>query len=193
MVERGYCIYSISLNILTYFLPLNNYLVTLFHNTICRAQLFCRFLLSASEYLSNMLFSYHLLYFCTALSLIIMLSSHYHHHKSKTFSQLTQCPFTGTLLLLDESGGLGSSRKRSYSQSSDGLDPDLEQGEICSKEDDSTAYTDTLETIKKWQDLEVKNVECFVPRSVFSSRDQVKKSVQQSMVFGSTFGRIVEI
>ena len=45
-----------------------------------------------------MLFSYHLLYFCTALSLIIMLSSHYHHHKSKTFSQLTQCPFTGTLL-----------------------------------------------------------------------------------------------
>ena len=46
-----------------------------------------------------MLFSYHLLYFCTALSLIIMLSSHYHHHKSKTFSQLTQCPFTGTLLL----------------------------------------------------------------------------------------------
>ena len=27
-----------------------------------------------------------------------MLSSHYHHHKSKTFSQLTQCPFTGTLL-----------------------------------------------------------------------------------------------
>ena len=99
MVERGYCIYSISLNILTYFLPLNNYLVTLFHNTICRAQLFCRFLLSASEYLSNMLFSYHLLYFCTGLSLIIMLSSHYHHHKSKTFSQLTQCPFTGTLLL----------------------------------------------------------------------------------------------
>ena len=99
MVERGYCIYSISLNILTYFLPLNNYLVTLFHNTICRAQLFCRFLLSASEYLSNMLFSYHLLYFCTGLFLIIMLSSHYHHHKSKTFSQLTQCPFTGTLLL----------------------------------------------------------------------------------------------
>ena len=28
-----------------------------------------------------------------------MLSSHCHHHKSKTFSQLTQCPFTGTLLL----------------------------------------------------------------------------------------------
>ena len=51
-----------------------------------------------------MLFSYHLLYFCTALSLIIMLSSHYHHHKSKTFSQLTQCPFTGTLLLFDPGG-----------------------------------------------------------------------------------------
>ena len=107
MVERGYCIYSISLNILTYFLHLNNYLVTLFHNTICRAQLFCPFLLSASEYLSNMLFSYHLLYFCTALSLIIMLSSHYHHHKSKTFSQLTQCPFTGTLLLFFFWGGGG--------------------------------------------------------------------------------------
>ena len=85
--------------VLTYFLHLNSYLVTFLHNTICRAQLFCPFLLSASEFLSNMLFNYHLLYFCTALSLIIMLSSHYHLHKSKTLSQLTQCPFTGTLLL----------------------------------------------------------------------------------------------
>ena len=84
---------------LTYFLHLNSYLVTFLHNTICRAQLFCPFLLSASEFLSNMLFNYHLLYFCTALSLIIMLSSHYHLHKSKTLSQLTQCPSTGTLLL----------------------------------------------------------------------------------------------
>ena len=83
--------------VLTYFLHLNSYLVTFLHNTICRAQLFCPFLLSASEFLSNMLFNYHLLYFCTALSLIIMLSSHYHLHKSKTLSQLTQ--FTGTLLL----------------------------------------------------------------------------------------------
>ena len=96
-VERGYCICSIY--VLTYFLHLNNYLVTFFHNTICRAQLFCPFLLSASEFLSNMLFNYHLLYFFTALSLIIMLSSHYHLHKSKTLIQLTQCPFTGTLLL----------------------------------------------------------------------------------------------
>ena len=48
-----------------------------------------------------MLFNYHLLYFCTALSLIIMLSSHYHLHKSKTLTQLTQCPFTGTLLLFN--------------------------------------------------------------------------------------------
>ena len=85
--------------VLTYFLHLNSYLVTFLHNTICRAQLFCPFLLSASEFLSNMLFNYHLMYFCTALSLIIMLSSHYHLHKSKTLSQLTQCPFTGTLLL----------------------------------------------------------------------------------------------
>ena len=85
--------------VLTYFLHLNSYLVTFLHNTICRAQPFCPFLLSASEFLSNMLFNYHLLYFCTALSLIIMLSSHYHLHKSKTLSQLTQCPFTGTLLL----------------------------------------------------------------------------------------------
>ena len=98
-VERGYCICSISLNVLTYFLHLNNYLVTFLHNIICRAQLFCPFLLSALEFLSNMLFNYHLLYFCTALSLIIMLSSHYHLHKSKTLIQLTQCPFTGTLLL----------------------------------------------------------------------------------------------
>ena len=85
--------------VLTYFLHLNNYLVTFLHNTICRAQLFCPFLLSALEFLSNMLFNYHLLYFSTALSLIIMLSYHYHLHKSKTLSQLTQCPFTGTLLL----------------------------------------------------------------------------------------------
>ena len=68
------------------------------HNTIYRAQLFYPFLLSASEFLSNLLFSYHLLYFCTALFLIIILSSN-HLHKSKTLSQLTQCPFTGTLLL----------------------------------------------------------------------------------------------
>ena len=68
------------------------------HNTIYRAQLFYPFLLSASEFLSNLLFSYHLLYFCTALFLIIILSSN-HLHKSKTLSQLTQCPFMGTLLL----------------------------------------------------------------------------------------------
>ena len=92
-VERGYCIY-----VLTYFLHLNNYLVIFLHNTIYRAQLFYPFLLSASEFLSNLLFSYHLLYFCTALFLIIILSSN-HLHKSKTLSQLTQCPFTGTLLL----------------------------------------------------------------------------------------------
>ena len=87
--------------VLTYFLHLNSYLVTFLHNTICSAQLFCPFLLSASEFLLNMLFNYHLLYFCTALSLIIMLSSHYHLHKSKTLSQLTQCPFTGTLHGMD--------------------------------------------------------------------------------------------
>ena len=87
--------------VLTSFLHLNNYLLTFLHKTICREQLFCPFLLSASQFLSNMLFNYHLLYFCTALSLIIMLSSHHHLHKSKTLSQLTQCPFTGTLLLLD--------------------------------------------------------------------------------------------
>ena len=85
--------------VLTYSLHLNSYLVTFLHNTNCRAQLFCPFLLSGSEFLLNMLFNYHLLYFCTALSLIIMLSSHYYLHKSKTLSQLIQCPFTGTLLL----------------------------------------------------------------------------------------------
>ena len=56
--------------VLTYFLHLNSNLVTFLHNTIYRAQLFCPFLLSASEFLSNMLFNYHLMYFCTALSLI---------------------------------------------------------------------------------------------------------------------------
>ena len=87
--------------VLTYFLHLSNCLVTFLHNTICREQLFCPFLLSASEFLSNMLFYYHLLYFCTALSLIIMLSSH-HLHKSKTLGQLTQCTITGTLLLFED-------------------------------------------------------------------------------------------
>ena len=96
--------------VLTYFLHLNSYLVTFLHNTICRAQLFCPFLLSASEFLSNMLFNYHLLYFCTALTLVIMLSSHYHLHKSKTLSQLTQCPFTGTLLLFFNSSLVCSSK-----------------------------------------------------------------------------------
>ena len=86
--------------VLSYSLHLNSYLVTFLHNTICRAQLFCPFLLSGSEFLLNMLFNYHLLYFRTALSLILMLSSHYYLHKSKTLSQLTQCSFTGTLLLL---------------------------------------------------------------------------------------------
>ena len=57
--------------VLTYSLHLNSYLVTFLHNTICRAQLFCPFLLSGSEFLLNMLFNYHLLYFCTALSLLI--------------------------------------------------------------------------------------------------------------------------
>ena len=87
--------------VLTYSLHLNSFLVTFLHNTICRAKLFCPFLLSFSEFLLNMLFNYHLLYFCTALSLIIMLSYHYYLHKSKTLSQLTQCPFTGTLLLFN--------------------------------------------------------------------------------------------
>ena len=83
--------------VLTYSLHLNSYLVTFFikpfagHNFLL---LFIRFTISL-----NMLFNYHLLYFCTALSLIIMLSCHYYLHKSKTLSQLTQCPFTGTLLL----------------------------------------------------------------------------------------------
>ena len=76
--------------VLTYSLHLNSYLVTF---------------LSGSEFLLNMLFNYHLLYFCTALSLIIMLSSHYYLHKSKTLSQLTQCPFTCTLLLFPLGGG----------------------------------------------------------------------------------------
>ena len=83
--------------VLTYSLHLNSYLVTFLHNTIWHLQ--GKTFLSGSEFLLNMLFNYHLLYFCTALSLIIMLSCHYYLHKSKTLSQLTQCPFTGTLLL----------------------------------------------------------------------------------------------
>ena len=103
--------------VLTYSLHLNSYLVTFFHNTICREQLFCPFLLSGSEFLLNMLFNYHLLYFCTALSLIIMLSSHYYLHKSKTVSQLTQCPFTGTLLLFHSCLAFSSEGRQSVSHS----------------------------------------------------------------------------
>ena len=86
---------------LTYFLHLNSYLLLSFIIPFAGHNFFCPFLLSASEFLLNMLFNYHLLYFCTALSLIIMLSTHYYLHKSKTLRQLTQCPFTGTLLLLN--------------------------------------------------------------------------------------------
>ena len=100
--------------VLTYSLHLNSYLVTFLHNTICRAKHFCPFLLSGSEFLLNMLFNYHLLYFCTALSLIIMLSSHYYLHKSKTLSQLTQCPFTGTLLLFTLTQGHGGIEVKTY-------------------------------------------------------------------------------
>ena len=46
----------------------------------------------------------------------------------------------------DESGR--ESRKRSFSQSSEDPDPDLEQGEIRSREEDTPAYSETLETIK---------------------------------------------
>ena len=59
----------------------------------------------------------------------------------------------------EESSGLGASRKRTFSQSTEDQDPDLEQDEIRSRED-SPAYLDTIETIKKWLDLEVKDVEC---------------------------------
>ena len=82
---------------------------------------------------------------------------------------------------IQQETGVGSSRKRTLSQSSEDPDPDVEQGEICTREDDSPGYSETLETIKKWLDLEVKDVECFVAPSVFSGRDQVKKSAQQSM------------
>ena len=81
--------------VLTYSLHLNSYLVTFLHNTICRAQLFCPFLLSGSEFLLNMLFNYHLLYFCTALSLIIMRSSHYYLHKSKNTQSADTVPVHG--------------------------------------------------------------------------------------------------
>ena len=63
------------------------------------------------------------------------------------------------------------SRKRPFRR----VGSDLEQGEIRSREEDAPAYSETLETIKKWLDLQVKDVECFVPPSVFSGRDQVKK------------------
>ena len=48
---------------------------------------------------------------------------------------------------IQDETGLGS-RKRTFSQFSEDADPDLEQGEICPREEDSPAYSDTLETIK---------------------------------------------
>ena len=91
----------------------------------------------------------------------------------------SECEQQASASHIQQDTGSGSSRKRTLSQSSE--DPDVEQGEISNLEDDSPAYSETLETIKKWLDLEVKDVECFVPPSVFSGRDQVKKSAQQSM------------
>ena len=79
-----------------------------------------------------------------------------------------------------EDTGFNLGRKRSFSQSSEEPDPDLEQGEIRNKDEESPAYADTLETIKKWLDLQVSEVDSFVP--VSSGMDQVKKSVQQSML-----------
>ena len=87
--------------VLTYFLRLNSHLLTFLHYTICRAQLFCSFF-SVSFGISfehAVQLPFTVILYSTFLT--IMLSSHYHLHKSKTLSQLTQCPFTGTLLLLD--------------------------------------------------------------------------------------------
>ena len=47
---------------------------------------------------------------------------------------------------IQQDTGSSSSRKRTLSQSSEDLD--VEQGEICNLEDDSPAYSETLETIK---------------------------------------------
>ena len=80
-----------------------------------------------------------------------------------------------------EDFGFSFSRKRSLSQSSEEPDPELEQGEVRNRDEDTPGYADTLETIKKWLDLQVSEVDSLVPPSVFSGRDQVKKSVQQSM------------
>ena len=70
-----------------------------------------------------------------------------------------------------EDTGFNLGRKRSLSQSSEEPDPDLEKGEIWNKDEESPAYADTLETIKKWLDLQVSEVDSLVPPSVFSGRD----------------------
>ena len=79
-----------------------------------------------------------------------------------------------------QEAGSGSSRKRTLSQSSEDPDPDVEQGEICNLEDDSPAYSETLKPFKNgwiWKSR-MWNALCLF---VFSGRDQVKKSAQQSM------------
>ena len=80
-----------------------------------------------------------------------------------------------------EDSGFNLERKRSFSQSSDEPDLDLVQGEIWNKDEESPAYADTLETIKRSLDLQVSEVDSLVPASMLSGTDQVKKSVQQSM------------
>ena len=85
------------------------------------------------------------------------------------------CSIDDSLLDEDESAVSISSQVLS-SQKNRSLEDKLDRF----REEDSPAYSDTLETNKKCLDLEVKDVECFVP-PVFSGRDQVKKSVQQSM------------
>ena len=57
-----------------------------------------------------------------------MLSSHYHHHKSKTFSQLTQCPFTGTLLLFQPTGRTGTASSADTHQAASQPESDSQSG-----------------------------------------------------------------
>ena len=86
--------------VLTYFLHLNSYLVTFLHNAIAGHNLLVLFFCQLQNFFptccSITIYSTSVQHF----PLIIMLSSHYYLHKSKTLSQLTQCPIPGTLFLL---------------------------------------------------------------------------------------------
>ena len=82
--------------VLTYFLHQNSYLVTFLYNTICRAQLFCPSVSFGISFEHAVRLPFTLLLYSTFPDNYAFLSLSPSQIKN---TQLTQCLFTGTLLL----------------------------------------------------------------------------------------------